>query len=100
MKYDPKPLDTADVEVPQDILELIELLARNIHENWAKHRLAEGWRYGPQRDEARKETPCLVPYEELPESEREYDRVTALETIKTILALGYRIEKPSHERDC
>lgn len=99
MTYHPKPLDTSQVELPAEIRELTELLARNTHEHWAKQRLAEGWKFGPRRDEARKETPCLVPYEALPESEKAYDRVTALEAIKAILALGYRIEKPTDERN-
>lgn len=93
MDYKPAPRDTSGVRLPRDIEKLRELLARNTHENWAKQRMAEGWRFGPRRDDAMKEHPSLVPYEELPESEKEYDRKTAIETIKTILALGYRIEK-------
>jgi hypothetical protein len=91
--YKPAPRDTSSVRLPRDIAELTELLARNTHENWAKQRMAEGWRRGPRRDDEKKEHPSLVPYEELSESEKEYDRTTAMETVKTILALGYRIEK-------
>jgi len=69
---------------------LTELLARNNHDIWAQKRLAEGWTCGPRND-ALKQNPCLVPYEELPESEKEYDRQTAIQTLKTIVALGYRI---------
>lgn len=93
--YKPKPIDTSDVQLDEEILELTEQLAENAHEVWARRRLAEGWRYGPQRDEARKEHPSLVPYEELSESEKEYDRSTAMETLKVMLAMGYRIEKRS-----
>lgn len=92
--YRPRPIDTAGVEVPSEVAELTELLARNTHENWAAGRLAEGWRWGPARDDARREHPCLVPYEDLPEEEREYDRRTALETVRTLLALGYRVVRP------
>ena len=91
--YRPAPRDTSAVELPQDIGDLTELLARNTHENWAKQRMADGWRYGPRRDDAKKEHPSLVPYEKLSEKEKEYDRRTAIETLKTILAMGYRIEK-------
>jgi hypothetical protein len=91
--YQPSPRDTSDVVLPGAIRDLTELLARNTHENWARQRMADGWRYGPRRDDTRKEHPSLVPYEELSESEKEYDRRTAIETVKTILALGYRIEK-------
>jgi len=94
MEYRPAPRDTSGVQLPPDIIRLTELLARNTHENWARQRMAEGWRYGPRRDDAKKEHPSLVAYEELPESEKEYDRTTAMEAVKTILALGYRIEPP------
>lgn len=95
MKYTPKPLDTSGIELPGEILELSERLARNTHENWSRQRLRDGWVYGPERSDARKEHPCLVPYEELPESEKQYDRNTALETLKVILLLGYRIARPA-----
>ncbi|HVK05636.1 MAG TPA: RyR domain-containing protein [Armatimonadaceae bacterium] len=91
--YQPDPLDTSGVTLTGDISTLTELLAKNTHEVWAKQRMSEGWRYGPHRDDARKEHPGLVAYEELTESEKEYDRNTALETIRVILALGYRLEK-------
>ncbi len=93
MTYEPAPRDTSGVVLPRPIEELTELLARNTHEIWARQRIAEGWRYGPRRDDARKEHPNLVSYEELSEAEKDYDRQTAMETIKTILALGYTIEK-------
>jgi hypothetical protein len=93
VNYKPAPRDTSGVKLPREIRELTELLAKNAHENWARQRIAEGWRWGPQRDDERKHHPMLVPYEQLPESEKEYDRKIAMETIKTILALGYRIEK-------
>jgi len=93
MEYKPSPRDTSGVRLPADIAGLTELLARNTHENWAAQRVAEGWRYGPRRDDERKEHPSLVPYERLPETEKEYDRRTAIESIKTILSLGYRIAR-------
>ena len=91
--YQPNPIDTKDIQLPPALLALTEQLAENVHENWAKERLAEGWVYGPARDGDKKTTPCLVPYDQLPDSEKEYDRVTAMETLKAIVALGYRIEK-------
>jgi hypothetical protein len=93
MSYDPKPIDTSGVALSEDIRGLTEQLAENAHEIWARQRLRDGWRYGPRRDDDRKEHPCLVPYAELPESEKAYDRNAALQTLEAILALGYRIEK-------
>ncbi len=91
MNYQPKPIDTDKVILTTEHLTLTELLAKNTHELWAQQRLADGWKYGEKRDDVKKEHPCLVPYEDLPESEKEYDRRTALGAIKTFLALGYRI---------
>lgn len=93
MLYKPKPIDTSQVELNGEILELTEQLAKNAHDVWAQRRLDEGWRYGPQRDDVKKEHPSLVAYEELPEVEKEYDRSTAIQTLKAMFALGYRIEK-------
>ena len=91
--YIPAPVDTSCVDLPQALDELTENMARNVHEIWAAGRIAEGWSYGPQRNDDLKQHPYLIPYENLPESEREYDRHTAMETLKLILLLGYRIEK-------
>ncbi len=94
MEYTPRPIDTSRVTLPEEVLELTELLAKNTHEIWARQRLSERWHYGAQRDDERREHPGLVSYEELSEVEKQYDRNTALETLKTILSLGYRIEPP------
>jgi len=93
LTYRPAPRDTSGVKLPKPIEQLTELLARNTHENWARQRLENGWRWGPERNDERKEHPNLVPYEQLSEADKEYDRRTAMETLKAIVALGYRIEK-------
>ena len=92
MAYQPAPIDTASVTLTTEIEDLTELLARNTHDIWAQQRLSQGWIYGPQRDDEAQH-PCLVPYEALPDSEKEYDRKAALGTLKGILALGYQIKK-------
>ncbi len=92
MTYHPQPIDTSEVVIDTEHLKLTELLAKNTHEIWAKQRLADGWQYGSQRDDTLKQHPGLIPYEDLPDSEKEYDRLTALGVIKTLLALGYRLE--------
>lgn len=91
--YTPKPVDTAAITLSPDIKAICERLAENTHEVWAQGRIAEGWSYGANRDDAKKLHPCLVPYSELSESEKEYDRKTSIETIKTLTALGYRVVK-------
>jgi ryanodine receptor 2 len=92
--YAPQPLDTSRVLLPQELLLLLEKLAENTHEVWAAQRIRDGWTYGPQRDDAGKKHPCLVPYADLPESEKEYDRRTAGEALRAVVALGYRIVAP------
>ena len=91
MDYEPEPIDTSLVTLTSEIAHLSERLARNAHENWARLRIAEGWRYGPHRDDRKKQHPNLVPYEQLPDSEKQYDRQTAMESIKALLGMGYTI---------
>lgn len=91
--YIPQPIDVSHIELPAELTPLTEALARNVHEVWAATRIAQGWRLGPERNDTRKEHPCLIPYEELPEEERTYDRQTAFETLKLIKYLGFEIRK-------
>ncbi|MFZ2639424.1 MAG: RyR domain-containing protein, partial [Verrucomicrobiia bacterium] len=94
MPYKPKPIDTSKVALDNTIAQLSELLARNVHEHWAQQRMAEGWKLGSHRDDGKKEHPSLIPFEALSESEKQYDRNTAMETLKAILALGFTIQPP------
>lgn len=91
--YIPQPIDTTAIELPQELMKLAEEMAKNVHEVWAAGRIAQGWTYGEERDDAHKKHPCLVPYEELSESEKEYDRNTSIETLKFIIMNGYKIFK-------
>ena len=91
--YTPEPIKTDDVVLSEDLLQLTEKLASNTHDVWAEGRIKNGWTYGEKRDDTLKHHPCLVPYEELSESEKEYDRNTALETLKLIIKLGYNVSK-------
>lgn len=89
--YIPQPVDTSCAPLPEGLSELKEALARNVHEVWAAGRVAEGWTFGSERNDERKTHPCIISYEQLPESEREYDRQTAIETLKFIVSAGYKI---------
>ncbi len=91
--YKPDPIDTDGIVLPEELLALTERIAENVHDVWAAGRISEGWAYGEAKDAEKKVTPLFVPYRELPESEKEYDRNTALETLKLIAKLGYHIEK-------
>ena len=91
--YKPKPIDLSGIFLSDELEELIELMAENNHEIWASNRMQEGWTYGTLRNDETKNHPCLIPYNQLPESEKEYDRKMARETLKIILFLGFRIIK-------
>lgn len=92
-EYLPQPADTSDICLPEELEHLVEQLARNVHEVWASSRIAQGWTWGPVRSDAFKTHPSLVPYEELPEEEKQYDRDTAVGTLKLIMKLGFNISK-------
>lgn len=91
--YIPHPRDLSSVSIPADLDALVEALAENVHDTWARSRMDAGWTYGPVRDDAKKTNPCLVPYGDLLESEKAYDRDTALATVKFILAEGWKIDR-------
>lgn len=86
-------MDTQSIQIPEELKSLAEKMSKNVHEVWAQTRIAQGWTYGEERNDTEKKHPCLVPYEELSEEEKEYDRNTSIETIKLILKLGFKISR-------
>ena len=93
VNYKPQPIDTNDVVLPVELKELVEEMSKNVHEVWAETRIKQGWTYGEQRNDELKTHPCLVPYEDLPEEEKEYDRNTSIGTLKLIMKLGFKISQ-------
>lgn len=93
VKYIPQPIDTNDVKLPKELEQLVEQMSKNVHEVWAEMRIMQGWKYGEQRNDELKTHPCLVPYEDLPEEDKEYDRNTSIGTLKLILKLGFKINQ-------
>lgn len=91
--YTPQPIDTEDIELPKELMSLVEAMAKNVHEIWAQTRIEQGWVFGLERNDRLKHHPCIIPYEELPESEKEYDRNTSLSTLKLIYKLGFKLSK-------
>ena len=92
-KYTPQPIDTTDVKLPEELEQLVEQMSKNVHEVWAETRISQGWKYGEQRNDELKTHPCLVPYDELHEEEKEYDRNTSIGTLKLIMKLGFKISQ-------
>lgn len=91
--YTPTPVDTTNIQLPEELMALAEAISKNVHEVWAQNRIKEGWTYGPVRDDQKRKTPCLVPYDQLPEEEKAYDRNTAFGTLKFIVSQGFEIHK-------
>lgn len=91
--YNPQPINVEDISLDADLEDLTEAIAENAHDIWARARMDEGWTYGPVRDDAKKQHPDLVPYSQLPDSEKEYDRIMAMNTLRLVRRLGYDITK-------
>ena len=92
--YVPNPVDTSGIELSDELQQLVEQMAENVHEVWAATRLAQGWTCGQQRSDTLKTHPCLVPYDQLPEDEKVFDRNTCTNTLKFILKQGFTISAP------
>ena len=92
-EYIPHPADVYGIEMPAELEALAEQISKNVHEVWSQNRMSEGWTYGPERNDQKRITPCLVPYEELSEEAKAYDRETAFNTLRYIISLGFDITK-------
>lgn len=92
-QYKPQPVDLSDVKLPDELEALTEHLAKNIHEVWAQSRISQGWKYGEKRNDDLKTHPGIIPYEDLTEVEKQYDRDTALSALKFIVKEGFKITK-------
>ncbi|NVN93832.1 MAG: Ryanodine receptor Ryr [Bacteroidetes bacterium] len=93
LSYKPLPVILSMQSIPKELYELIEKMAQNVHEEWAEGRIREGWKYGKKRNDIKKENPSLVPYKELSESEKEYDRRTVIASISYLIDNGFEIKK-------
>lgn len=89
--YNPQPINVADIDLDVSLEELTEAIAENAHDIWARARMDEGWVYGPVRNDSLKQHPDLVPYSQLPDSEKEYDRIMAMNTLRLVRRLGFDI---------
>ncbi len=91
MTYRPTPIPASEIELDSGLHELVERLAESNHDHWARQRMDQGWIHGPERDDQKKTHPDLLPYDQLSESEKGYDRTSVIETLKAIIAAGYEI---------
>ncbi|MBR1466729.1 MAG: Ryanodine receptor Ryr [Bacteroidaceae bacterium] len=93
IEYVPQCTSTDDFTLPDELTELVEKMAENVHEEWAQERIRQGWTYGKERNDTLKQHPCLVPYEELPEEEKQFDRITSIKTLQFIISQGFKITR-------
>lgn len=89
--YNPQPINVEDIDLDGDLEELTEAIAENAHDIWARARMDEGWTYGLVRNDTLRQHPDLVPYAQLPDSEKEYDRLMAMNTLRLVHRLGFDI---------
>ncbi|XP_075257500.1 ryanodine receptor 2-like isoform X3 [Convolutriloba macropyga] len=92
--YKPAPYDIAIVQLGPVMSKLVELLAENTHNIWAEAKIARSWTHGAQDSASMKRTPLLTEYKNLDPVARKGVRNSAVEAIKLIVVLGYRIEAP------
>ena len=93
IEYVPQCTSTDDFTLPDELAELVEKMAENVHEEWAQERIRQGWTYGKERNDTLKQHPCLIPYEELPEEEKQFDRITSIKTLQFIISQGFKITR-------
>ena len=89
--YNPQPINVEDIDLDANLEELTEAIAENAHDIWARARMDDGWTYGFVRNDELKQHPDLVPYSQLPDGEKEYDRIMAMNTLRLVRRLGFDI---------
>ena len=89
-RYEPSP-DVSGVCLSDEIMADVETIAKSVHDEWQRQRTKAGWGYEGQTDGGKH--PAMVPYEDLPEVEKDIDRATVLQTIRMLHHLGYSIHK-------
>ncbi|XP_037606362.1 ryanodine receptor 3 isoform X4 [Sebastes umbrosus] len=95
--YKPAPLDLSDVKLTGGQEVLVDKLAENAHNVWAKDRIKQGWTYGIQQDLKSRRNPRLVPYALLDERTKKSNRDSLREAIRTMVGYGYDIDPPDQE---
>ncbi|XP_074985826.1 ryanodine receptor 3 isoform X13 [Caretta caretta] len=95
--YKPAPLDLSEVKLLPSQEVLVDKLAENAHNVWAKDRIKQGWTYGIQQDLKNKRNPRLVPYALLDERTKKSNRDSLREAVRTFAGYGYNIEPPDQE---
>ncbi|TSO67486.1 Ryanodine receptor 3 [Bagarius yarrelli] len=98
--YKPMPLELSEVKLSPAQELLVDKLAENAHNVWAKDRVKQSWTYGIQQDPKNKRNPRLVPYVLLDERTKKSNRDSLREAIRTLIGCGYNVEPSDQEGGC
>ncbi|XP_054103986.1 ryanodine receptor 2 isoform X22 [Callithrix jacchus] len=91
--FNPQPVDTSNITIPEKLEYFINKYAEHSHDKWSMDKLANGWIYGEIYSDSSKVQPLMKPYKLLSEKEKEIYRWPIKESLKTMLAWGWRIER-------
>ncbi|XP_062415583.1 ryanodine receptor 3 isoform X4 [Pungitius pungitius] len=91
--FDPKPISTANISLPEKLEYIANKYAEHSHDKWSSEKASAGWKHGDSLDERAKTHPLLKPYKALSEKERETYRWPVRESLKSMLAMGWNIER-------
>ncbi|NWR08262.1 RYR2 protein, partial [Paradoxornis webbianus] len=91
--FNPQPVDTSNITIPEKLEYFINKYAEHAHDKWSMEKFANGWTYGETFSESAKVQPLMKQYKLLSEKEKEIYRWPIKESLKTMLAWGWRIER-------
>ncbi|XP_030255117.1 ryanodine receptor 2 isoform X5 [Sparus aurata] len=95
--YKPAPLDLSHIKLTSTQEAMVDKLAENAHNVWARDRIRQGWTYGIQQDVKNRRNPRLVPYVLLDERTKKSNKDSLREAVRTLLGYGYNLEAPDQD---
>uniref|UniRef100_A0A4W6FE05 Ryanodine receptor 2 n=1 Tax=Lates calcarifer TaxID=8187 RepID=A0A4W6FE05_LATCA len=95
--YKPAPLDLSHIKLTSTQEAMVDKLAENAHNVWARDRIHQGWTYGIQQDVKNRRNPRLVPYTLLDERTKKSNKDSLREAVRTLLGYGYNLEAPDQD---
>ncbi|XP_047673442.1 ryanodine receptor 2 isoform X7 [Tachysurus fulvidraco] len=95
--YKPAPMDLSHIKLASTQEAMVDRLAENAHNVWARDRIRQGWTYGIQQDVKNKRNPRLVPYALLDERTKKSNKDSLREAVRTLLGYGYNLEAPDQD---
>lgn len=91
-EYEPRPYPVESIIVKGAPERAVDAICSELHDAWAHEKQAAGWVWSPFRSNRRFQHDCLIPWTFMTEKQKENERVSVLTMIRTIMAMGYKIE--------